>query len=300
MNAVALRSSLLLLLAAAIWGSAFVAQKDAAQHIGPLWFIAIRYCIASLVLLPFALHEKPEKKETLNMWGGGVLIALFLMAGSVLQQTGIPMTSVANAGFITGLYVAFIPVLGLLFGQIPKAAVWFGTALAVIGMYFLSVPDSSALTLATLNRGDLVILAATIFWAAHIMALSSSWGRRLTPIRLSETQFGCCAVMGLTLALLFEPFDLAATLKALPSLLFVAVFSSCIAFSLQITGQRHVPAAPAAIILSLEAVFAALAGWVMLGEALTPRGFLGAAMMLAGVLATQLAPLRQKQAQAPT
>jgi len=285
------RASLILLATSLIWGTAFVAQKSAMSHIGPYWFVAVRYLIASLVMLPFMILPHYNRPSSLTDWGSGILFGFLLFCGSQLQQVALLYTSVANAGFITGLYVVLVPVFGIFFGIFPSTGVWIGAFFSMIGLYCLSVPDLSALSFASLNKGDLLILVSTIFWILHVSFLSGPLGKRLSVVRLAGCQFLVCTILGFIAAFFQESVSFMNIRQAFWPIFYVAVFASCIAYSFQIIGQRYVPAAPSAIILSLEAVFAAIIAWFVLGESLNARSITGCAFMLCGLLIAQLWPL---------
>lgn len=290
MNFLIFRSSLLLLVTAAIWGSTIVVQKYVMNSIGPFWFAAIRFFIASCVLFPFAFHELRKRPTPSKFdWGTGIFIGFFLFGGSMCMQYALLFTTVTNVGFITGLYVAFVPIIGLFFGQRPSSSIWLGIFLSVTGVYFLSFSNDTAFSLTALNKGDMITFMGALFWAGHVFTLSSPLGRRLPSLSMTFIQMCTSTVLCFLLAVFLEAFSWSAVEESLIGLLFVGIISSCLCYTLQIVGQRHVPAAPAAIILSLEAVFSALSGWIFLGETLPFRGFLGCALIFSGLITTQLA-----------
>lgn len=287
----ALRADLLMLLTAMIWGSGFVAQTAGMHHIGPFLYSGLRFALGSLCLLPLVLGngnaEAPrEPFMTRGLWLGGVLMGLALALGINLQQVGLLFTSVTNSGFITGLYVIVVPLLGLLLGHKTGTGTWLGAALAVVGMFLLSVGDNFQV-----SSGDWLQLAGAFVWGGHVV-LVGLFASRHDPIRLAFLQFATCAVVSLVLALVMEPVEQAAIMAAGPALLYGGIVAVGIGYTLQVVAQKHAIASHAAIILSLEAVFAAIAGAWLLGEALQPRGYLGCALMLAGMLIAQLWPQR--------
>ena len=296
MNSTTLRASGLLLLASFIWGTAFAAQKSAMEHIGPFWFTALRFIVASILLLPFALREKQYKPTTPGDWSIGLLVGLLMTFGMNLQQYGIQFTSVTNSGFITGSSVVLVPIIGLFFGIRPSRAVWLGVCLVFVGMYFLSVPSgiSFSAETASLNKGDVLTFLCAIFWAFQVLTLSSPLGRRLTPFRLCEVQFMVTAFLSTIVALCLESLSFTGIKEAFVPFLYASVFSATIAFVLQILAQRHIPAATSVIIISLESVFAAFAGWVIFEEILDMRGWIGCILMLSGLLISQLRSLKEK------
>lgn len=276
----------LLLLTALIWGFAFVAQRLGMEFVGPFTFNGARFALGCLVLLPLILRRRVEVERVPEggpgVFRGGALAGLALFAGASLQQVGLVYTTAGNAGFITGLYVVIVPLLGLLFGQRTHAGAWAGAALAALGMYLLSVTGSF-----TVAPGDLLELAGAVVWAGHVLIIG--WlSPRTDPTRLAFTQFAVCSALSLATALLAEPVSLAGLSRAALPILYGGVFSAGIAYTLQVVAQRHAHPAHASILMSLEAVFAAMGGWLVLGERLAPRGLLGCALMLAGMLLSQL------------
>jgi len=267
----ALRADLLMLLAAMIWGASFVAQQVGMTHIGPLLFTGIRMLLGALVLLPLLRLRRAGRSNDFtrrDLWLGGTLMGLALALGSNLQQVGLLFTSVTNSGFITGLYVIIVPLLGLFLGQRSHLGIWLGASLAVIGMFLLSVGEGFSVV-----SGDWLQLAGAFVWASHVL-LIGYFARRCDPIGLSIIQCLVCALVSLLM----------------PSLLFAGVASVGIGYTLQVFAQRHAIASHAAIILSLEAVFAAMAAALILEEALGFKGYLGCALMLGGMLIAQLWP----------
>ena len=306
-----LRSDLLLLLTAIIWGFAFVAQRTGTEHLGPFTFNAVRFAVGAAVLLPVVWlgnrwrppadrgqrtdHEQPGL-ESGPFWrrlaaGGrrsvvvaGAIAGAVLFAAAALQQAGIVFTTAGKAGFITSLYVVLVPLLGLLLGQRAGWATWFGALLAAAGLYFLTMQGSFRMA-----SGDFLVLLGAGLWAVHFLLLGRlSPGR--APVRLAFVQFATCAVLSAAAALLFETVTIAALRAAAVAILFTGILSVGVGYTLQVAGQRHAPPADAAILLSLEAVFAVVGGRLLLGEQLTPRALLGCALMLGGILVSQLWP----------
>lgn len=282
----ALRADLLMLLTAAIWGSTFVAQRLGMEEIGPFLYTGLRFGLGALVLLPLLLYRPagsaapaPLSRPLLL---GGALLGLVLTCGINLQQVGLLFTSVTNSGFITGLYVIMVPLLGLLIGQRAAPGTWAGAALAVLGMGLLSIGANFSVA-----PGDWLQLAGAVVWGVHVL-LVGALASRHDPIRIAFLQFVTCALLSLLLAALLEDIDPAAILRAGPAILYGGVIAVGIGFTLQVVAQKHAIASHAAIILSLEAVFAALAGALLLDESLPARGYLGAALMFSGMLVAQL------------
>ncbi|MGV8860207.1 MAG: DMT family transporter [Pseudomonas sp.] len=284
----ALRADLLMLITAMIWGSGFVAQTSGMDHIGPYLYTGLRFALGSLCLLPLLLRRsdavKPEPLMTRGLLLGGIVMGLALCTGINLQQVGLLFTSVTNAGFITGLYVIVVPLLGLLLGHKTGTGTWLGAGLAVVGMFLLSVGDNFHVA-----SGDWLQLIGAVVWGGHVI-LVGVFASRHDAIRLAFLQFLTCSVISLILALIFEDIQLQSIIAAGPALLYGGVVAVGIGYTLQVVAQKDAIASHAAIILSLEAVFAAIAGALLLGESLHLKGYLGCALMLAGMLLAQLWP----------
>lgn len=284
----ALRADLLMLITAVIWGSGFVAQTSGMDHIGPYLYTGLRFALGSLCLLPLLFRRsdavKPEPLLTRGLLLGGMVMGIALSIGINLQQVGLLFTSVTNAGFITGLYVIVVPLLGLLLGHKTGMGTWLGAGLAVAGMFLLSVGDNFHVA-----SGDWLQLIGAVVWGGHVI-LVGVFASRHDAIRLAFLQFLTCSVISLVLALTFEDIELHAIIAAGPALLYGGVVAVGIGYTLQVIAQKDAIASHAAIILSLEAVFAAIAGALLLGESLHLKGYLGCALMLAGMLLAQLWP----------
>ncbi len=294
----ALRADLLLLMVSAIWGFAFVAQIKGMEHLGPFLFNACRFALGFLSLLPvyFLLEafsaKKNGKKESgvesvkkydnhlLLKWGPITGIVLFL--ASSFQQVGLLYTTAGNSGFITGFYIILVPILGICFGHSTRPVTWLGGAIALAGLYFLTVNDGLSL-----NKGDLLTLGSALMYAIQILLIG--WlSRHVHPLRLSLTQFFMTALCSLLVALYLEPISLDAITQSVGPLLFAGVLSTGVAFTIQIIAQQDAASSHAAIIMSLEAVFAVFGGWLLLDEQLGSRGVVGCALMMAGMLLSQL------------
>jgi len=286
-----LKSDALLLLASAIWGFAFVAQRIGMDYVGPFTFNGVRFALGSIVLLPLILRNgiwkntsrkstSPASTKTF-IFGGGLLgIALF--AAASLQQVGLVYTTAGNAGFITGLYVVIVPILGLFLGQHPNAGTWTGALIAAVGLYFLSVTDEL-----TISFGDMLELIGAFLWAVQILIVG--WlSPKIDPIKLAVTEFSVCSLLSLAAASIFEEIALNTLLQATIPILYGGVLSVGVAFTLQVVAQQNAHPAHAAILFSLESVFAALGGWLIINETISSRGFVGCALMLSGMLLSQL------------
>ena len=281
-----LKADFLLLLTASIWGFAFVAQRVGMEYVGPFTFNAVRFALGSVSLLPLILLLRKRRRHRAAAqapaWQGGLAAGLVLFAGASLQQAGLVYTTAGNAGFITGLYVVIVPLLGLIWRQRPHAGTWLGALLAVVGLYLLSVRGGLHIGL-----GDLLVLCSAFFWAAHVL-LIGWFAPRTDALLLAALQFAVCALLSLLTAGLVESISLAAIEQAMAPILYGGVGSVGIAYTLQVIAQRDAHPAHSAIILSLEGVFAALGGWLLLQEVLSGRGLLGCALILAGMLLSEV------------
>jgi drug/metabolite transporter (DMT)-like permease len=285
-----IKADFLLLLTAAIWGFAFVAQRVGMDYVGPYTYNAVRFAIGSASLLPLIYFlgrkensETPRiKSDGRTLLIGGCIAGVFLFAGASLQQVGLVYTTAGNAGFITGLYVVLVPLLGLFFKQHPGVGTWIGAIVAVVGLYFLSVTESF-----TLARGDFLVLLSAFFWAAHVLIIG--WlSPKMNSLKLASLQFAICAFFSLLVALKIEVITLDGIWQGAIPILYGGLFSVGVAYTLQVVAQRHAHPAHSAILLSLEGVFAAIGGCLLLSEVLGARGLLGCALMLGGMLLSEL------------
>ncbi len=291
MNKGTLKADTLLLLTAAIWGFAFVAQRVGMEHIGPFLFNAIRFALGSLSLLPLIYlgmgNGRSESTPPIPI-SKGARIAGSLLAGSVLfggaslQQIGIVYTTAGKAGFITGLYVILVPIIGLKWGRKASTGTWIGALLAVTGLYLLSVTETF-----TIDKGDFLVLMSAFMWAAHVLWIS--WlSPRMNPLILASSQFAICSIFSLLAASALEPIILGSILAAAAPILYGGFCSVGIAYTLQVVAQRDAHPAHASILLSMEGAFAVLGGWLILNETLSLRGLAGCGFMLAGMVLSQL------------
>ncbi len=286
-----LRANLLMLLAAIIWGFAFVAQRTGMDHVGPFTFTAIRFFMGGLMLIPFMLFLDRRRRDvglpvtsfrSRTLLVGGVLVGVALFVGATLQQLGIIFTTAGKAGFITSLYVVIVPILGLMLGHRSTAAVWVGAMTAVAGLYFLTMEGDFRMA-----WGDLLVLGGAFAWAVHMLLLHR-FSPATEPIKLAFLQFMICAAISLGVALLVETVSPADLRGALVPIFYAGVMSVGVGYTLQVVGQANARPSDAAIIFSLEAVFAIIGGWLLLGEQLSTRALIGCGLMLAGILISQL------------
>ncbi len=276
---------MLLLVASAIWGLAFVAQRAGAEAMDAFSFNAVRFALGAVSLLPLVAFLD-RRSGSGGSWGQamvpGLINGLFLFGGASLQQIGVEETTAGNAGFVTGLYIVLVPLVGLAFGHRASRWLWVGVALALAGLYLLTVGEGLAVA-----SGDWFVLAGTVFWTGHILALER-FSRRCDPIRLAVAQFVVCAVLSGAVALASQPRAFAGMGDAVIPLLYGGLGSVGVAYTLQVLGQRDAKASVAALLLSLEAVFAVIGGVVLLGEVLSVRSLFGCGLMLAGILLAQV------------
>jgi drug/metabolite transporter (DMT)-like permease len=279
-----LRADLTLLFVSIIWGSAFVVQRLAVMDVGVFIFNGLRFLIGALVLLPLAWRLGAPQWSRTARWGI-VLAGGLIWGGAALQQAGLRYTTAGNAGFITGLYVVFIPLILALSGRKrPTLIVWVACGLAAVGLFLLSTGGQMRV-----NPGDALELAGAVFWALHVITVG--WLVQKIPVLwLAIGQYLVCAAFSLLSSLLFEPVSSAGLAQGWWTILYTGVLSVGVGYTLQAKGQELAPPADAAIILSSEAIFAALSGWVFLGELLAPLQLLGCAVMLAGMLLAQARP----------
>lgn len=302
-----LASEMILFFVAALWGFAFVAQRVGMEFLGPLTYNGVRFLLGAASLVPLMLLRRrrstvasgtargigaPGEKGVGSARNRSELMAAALIGGLILtiaanlQQWSLLYITAGKAGFITGLYVVLVPIAGIVLGRKTPGLAWIGCAAAALGLYFLSVTERF-----TIDRGDLIVLVSTLFWTAHILFLDV-FAKRLDPVELSTGQFLVCGVLTMGGAFVFETPSISAIRAAGVPILYGGLVSIGAAFTLQAVAQRKAHPARAAIIMSLEAVFAAVGGALLLGERLNLREASGCALMFAGMLIAQ-APARK-------
>lgn len=282
-----------MLVAAMIWGSAFVAQRLSLDSIGPFLFTGLRFLLGAFVVLvvwsivrrrqPTAAPLSPAASPTL--WRDGALLGLLVAVSISCQQIGLQYTKVANAGFISSLYVVIVPLMGVVLRHQTGIGVWLGALLAALGMYFLSVDEHFSIL-----YGDWLQLAGSLVISAQVV-LVSRFARRHDPLALALVQFVVCGVVSLAIGLAVDPLRIGDIVRAAPTILYGGALSVGVAYTIQVVAQKDAAPAHAAVIFSMEGVFAALAGWLVLGETLAPRALLGCALMLAGLIVCQVMPM---------
>lgn len=282
-------SNLILMLTAAIWGLAFVAQRVGARFMGAFTFNGLRFMLGAASLLPLVLiasrKNRGKGSSTIHQgWplGPGLITGGVLFLAASLQQIGMSGTTAGKAAFITGLYIVMVPLLGLGLNNRVGVTTWLGAAMATAGLYVLTVTEKFAV-----SQGDGFELAGSVLWAVHIL-LIDGFSKRVDGLQLSLIQFLTCAGLSLVAGGIWETTTLFQIRQALIPLLYGGIFSVGIAYTLQVIGQKHAPPSVAAIILSLEAVFASLGGGLILHERLGVRGYIGCGLMLLGMILSQM------------
>lgn len=293
-----IKSSLILLLTATIWGVAFVAQSVGMEYIGPFTFNAIRCVLGGLVLILVILvlkkkketgAENQEKEDKKTLWAGGIACGVILCIASNLQQFGIMEASVGKSGFFTALYIVMIPVIGIFIGKRPGIKLWFCVALAVVGMYLLCMKDGSF----TIERADIMLLLCALAFSFHILVVDY-FSPKVDGVKMSCIQFFVCGVLSAVGMLFTETPDISNIQAAWLPLLYAGLLSCGVGYTLQIVGQKGINPVIASLIMSLESVISALAGWVILGQVLSPKEILGCVLMFVAIIITQI-PIGNKK-----
>ena len=285
------RSNLLLILASIIWGCAFVAQNVGMNYIGPWTFSTIRFLIAGfslLAIIPILDKKRTHvirpktKEEKKKLLLGSVLCGLALSIGSIVQQIAMLTVPVAKAGFLTTLYVLFVPIITLLFGKKIPLKVWIGIAMALFGLYLLSMAGNLALGI-----GEIFLILAAFLFAIHIIIIGH-FSTRVDPVRLSCGQLLIGGFATVIPMIVIERPTITSILAAYIPLLYTGIFSSCVAYTLQIFAQKEANPTIAGMLLSLESVFAALAGYLILNQVLNTRELIGCVLIFIAIVIAQL------------
>ena len=289
----AMQANLMMLLAASIWGFAFVAQRVGMETMGPHWFNSLRFFIGVVALTPVVIWmdrtqakssiEGP-KSSTKSLLMGGAVAGLLLFIGATFQQVGLQYTTAGKAGFITGMYIFFVPLIGLFFRMKTGLGTWLGATIALWGLYLLSINEDF-----TLSKGDTLQLICAVAFAGHVLMIGYL-ASRMDTVKLSLVQFFVAGLLAMILALYFEQLTWGMIKSTAVPLLFAGVMSTGIAYTLQTIAQQHAHPSHAAIILSSEGVFAVIGGFLLLNEVLPAQGLLGCGLILAGMLMSQLMP----------
>ena len=287
-------SNICLIVAALIWGTAFVAQTTGMEHIGPLTFTNLRFLIGGLIVLPLAVKEIPNFKKNLNKKLIIIILltGLSLLMGTYLQQYALQYTKIGNAAFLTILYVPFVPIISrFILKKRIHWSIWVSVSICLVGSYYLTVGNSFEAQFA-----DFLVVVCAIFFALHCILIDEYFEIVNAPFTLATSQFLLCFLYSLPFVFIFEEPSLKGIYMELFELLYVGVMSSGVAYTLQIFGQRYVKPSTAAITFSLEGVFGSLAAWIILSQMLTTTQIFGCFLILLGVLTAQLIPLINKEA----
>lgn len=296
-----LKGNLLLMLTALIWGCAFVAQSVSMDYIGPFTFQSVRSLLGAAVLVPVFLildavkkkagtYQAPTGEEKKTLLIAGIVCGCIMTVAANLQQIGIQYTSAGKAGFITAMYILIVPVLGLFLKKKVPGRIWLCILIAVVGLYLLSVTEGFS----SISKGDVYVLLCALAFSFHIMAVDH-YAPLVDGVRLSSIQFLICGVLSGILMFLFEEPNLENILNAAVPILYAGIMSCGVAYTLQIIGQKYTRPTIASLIMSLESVFAVLAGIVVLREIPTARETMGCVLMFLAIIIAQL-PSRREQA----
>ena len=295
MNSTAV-SRLFILTSALIWGSSFIAQILGMEFVGPITFISVRYIIgtASVLLMTMLLDYRKKhrdnlsqsKEDTVKEWlaalPGGICCGFFLFSATCLQQSGLQQTPAGKAAFLTAMYIVIVPILELFMGKRIGLKTWAAILTSSIGIYLLSISESFSV-----EYGDLLVLAATLFWALHIIC-SDKFSKKHDPLKLSACQFAFTAAASTTAMFIFESPTIPGIISTLPPAAYAGIMCTGVAYTLQMSGQRHLSPVEVSLILSTESLFALAGGIFVLGESLTGREILGCAILFAAVTAAQI------------
>lgn len=297
-----LTGNLVLLLTALIWGSAFVAQRAGMGYVGPLTFCFIRFLLSALFLLPLACFigygrkksmKEPQdaedkRKMRQRLWIAGIVCGIVLCCGATLQQAGLVFTTAGKAGFITALYIVLVPIFGLVVKLRPQLKAWIGVFFGAIGLYFLCITESF-----TIQQGDFIVLIGACFWAIHLIVIDYFLPRVNNPVALSLAQSFVAAFICGIAAFLFEEVSWTAIVDCAVPLLYAGILSGGVGFTLQIVGQKYTTPTVASLLLSMESVFAAVFGFLLLGELMSIREIIGCILMFTAIVVSQLPDRKQ-------
>ena len=294
-----LKNSLLLLLAAVIWGIAFVAQSVGMDYVGGFTFNAVRSLIGSAVLVPLILipgQNNSDNFETSEAAAsttsgiqkrkdliiGGISCGICLCLASNFQQFGIKYTTVGKAGFITACYIVIVPIIGLFLGKKCSKFIWAAVAMALIGLYLLCITDGFSI-----GKGDLLVLVCAFLFSIHILVIDH-FSPKADGVKLSCIQFLTCGILSAIPALILEHPQVSSILAAWQPILYAGVMSCGVAYTLQVIGQKNMNPTVASLILSMESCISVLAGWIILGQQLSAKEILGCVIMFAAIILAQL------------
>lgn len=288
-----LKGNLILLLVAMIWGVAFVAQRAGMEYIGPFTYTGVRFALGCFSLLPLLYYfrdskeEKDKQDSKTSAWKVGLFTGLIMCIAVSLQQIGLIYTTAGKAAFVTCLYIIFVPLVGFLLKQHISGSTWFGAFLSIIGLYFLCVKEGFYM-----EYGDLLVVGSAFFWTVHILVIDR-YAKAINSIQLAFFQFFFCALFSGIVAIVTETISLASIIDCAVPIAYGGLMSVGVAYTLQIVGQKYAEPAHAAVIMSMETVFGALAGYFLLGEILGVRELAGCTLMMIGMLVTQMGGFKQ-------
>ena len=287
-----IKGFLLLLIASLVWGSTFVPQKIAMDFWSPLQFTSFRFLLGGLILLLFINIKDIKLNNKIGFISSSLASALILAIAALFQQIGIVTTSATNAGFYTSLYVIMVPLIGIFLFKIPHWSIWPCVIICFFGSVLLGTSDGDLFSL-NLKYGDIWIISSAVFWAIHLHIVSYSVAR-FPVLIFSILQFILCGIFLLLYGIFFQISSIFSfervDIFGFFTLVYCSVGSVCIGFTLQMFGQKLVPPTSAALIMSSEAIFAAIFGWLILSELLNFKGFLGASLILLGIILVQIIP----------
>ena len=279
-----------------IWGTTFIAQDTGMDNIGPFTFNSVRFFVGFLVVAPFVfLFERKKINSQINNKTNQFLklivpVGIFLFLACILQQVSLLYTDVANSAFFTIFYVLMVPIIVyFLFSERLHWSIWPSVLACVVGGYFLSDTSDS-----TIRFGDTLVLIGALFWALHIIYIGKIIDQFDLPFFIALLQNLIVAVLSLILVIIFEEINFSKIKLETIEILYAGVLSGGAAFALQLFGQRNISAAPAAIVMSLEGVVAAIAAWIILNQILNLNNIIGCTLILAGILLSQIAPIYEK------
>ena len=282
----------MLLITAVIWGLAFVAQSDGMNYVGPFTYNACRTLLGGVVLIPVIallnrFHGKTdrntEKAPLKTTVTGGICCGLVFVIAAMLQQYGITMTTAGKAGFVTALYIIIVPIIGVIIYRRTTLKVWICCLIAIAGFYMLCINESFSV-----STGDLLVLICAFFFAIHIVVIDHFTSKNVDGPMMSCIQFFTAGTIMLICMFIFEKPDISSILEAWLPILYGGIMSCGVAYTLQIVGQRYTDPTVATLLMSLESVFAALAGWLLLNESLSIKELIGCTLVFIAVILAQL------------
>lgn len=297
-----IKSSLLLLLTALIWGFAFAAQSVGMNFIGPFTFNTVRFFIGAFVLIPVivlldkAQGRKPslfgtkDKKERSDLIKGGLLCGIIMTFANSFQMAGLQHTTVGKAGFITVLYIIIVPLIGIAMKKPVAYVTWISVALALVGMYLLCVNEGFVI-----NKGDLLVMVCAVLFSFHII-VTDHYSKLVDGVRMSCMQFLVCGVLCSIMMFTTETPTISSIKESVIPILYSGILSSGVAYTLQIVAQKNLPASTASLIMSMESVFAVIAGWLILKETTSLKEIIGCLLMLIAIILVQLPIMARRKA----